>query len=197
MIHFDGVCLSYGDKAVLKAMDMHIPAGAHIALTGPSGCGKTTVLALAAGLRRPDAGTVTVNARRVACAFQEHRLLPWRTAAENVNLVLGDTAATMAWARHWLALVGMAEGAELLPAELSGGMRQRVNLARALAFGGDLLLLDEPLKELDPHRRDSVLTLLRDHAFGRTVLLATHDRQETEALAEFTLDYRDGTFVPA
>lgn len=195
MIRFENVALSYGPKAVLRNVDLAIPAGAHVALSGPSGCGKTTVLTLAAGLCRPAAGTVRVEAKKIAYAFQEHRLLPWRTAAENVNLVLGDTAATMPRALHWLDLLGMADGADLLPAALSGGMRQRVNLARALAYDGDLLLLDEPLKELDPSRRDSVLALLREHASGRTLLMASHDREETEALAEQVLVYRDGQFL--
>ena len=196
MIRFEKVALFYGEKAVLQDMDLHIPPGAHVALTGPSGCGKTTVLSLTAGLLRPAAGEVRVRANKLAYAFQEHRLLPWRTAAENVNLVLGDTAATLPLARHWLDMMGIADGADLLPAELSGGMRQRVNLARALARDGDLLLLDEPLKELDPDRRGSVLSLLREHAAGRTVLLATHDRAETDALAEKVLVYRDGRFLP-
>ena len=196
MIAFERVCLAYGEKTVLRDMDLSVPAGAHIALTGPSGCGKTTLLALAAGLLRPTAGTVRVDARRIAYAFQEARLLPWRTAAENVNAVLGDSAATMDRARSWLEAVGLADAAELLPRELSGGMRQRVNLARALAYEGDLLLLDEPLKELDPDRRDSVLALLREHSAGRTLLLATHDPSEIDALAAVYV-YRDGAFRQA
>ncbi len=196
MIAFERVCLAYGEKTVLRDMDLSVPAGAHIALTGPSGCGKTTVLALTAGLLRPTAGAVRVDARRIAYAFQEARLLPWRTAAENVNAVLGDSAATMDRARSWLEAVGLADAAELLPRELSGGMRQRVNLARALAYEGDLLLLDEPLKELDPDRRDSVLALLREHSAGRTLLLATHDPSEIDALAAVYV-YRDGAFRQA
>ncbi len=194
MIAFERVCLAYGEKTVLRDMDLSVPAGAHIALTGPSGCGKTTVLALAAGLLRPTAGAVRVDARRIAYAFQEARLLPWRTAAENVNAVLGDSAATMDRARSWLEAVGLADAAELLPRELSGGMRQRVNLARALAYEGDLLLLDEPLKELDPDRRDSVLALLREHSAGRTLLLATHDPTEIAALSAAVYVCRDGAF---
>ena len=197
MIAFERVCLAYGEKTVLRDMDLSVPAGAHIALTGPSGCGQTPVLALAAGLLRPTAGAVRVDARRIAYAFQEARLLPWRTAAENVNAVLGDSAATMDRARSWLEAVGLADAAELLPRELSGGMRQRVNLARALAYEGDLLLLDEPLKELDPDRRDSVLALLREHSAGRTLLLATHDPSEIDALAAAVYVYRDGAFRQA
>ena len=196
MIHFDNVTLAYGDKAVLTGLDLHVPPGAHVALTGPSGCGKTTVLSLAAGLLRPTAGTVRVAARRTAYAFQEHRLLPWRTAAENVNLVLGDSQATMPRALEWLDLVGMADAAERRPHALSGGMRQRVNLARALACEGDLLLLDEPLKELDPSRRDSILSLLQSRSAGRTLLLATHDREETGSLADQTYAYHNGRFEP-
>ena len=80
MIRFENVSLVYGDRAVLAAVDLHVPIGARAALMGPSGCGKTSLLRMAAGLTRPDAGEVRVNAKRIAYAFQEPRLMPWRTA---------------------------------------------------------------------------------------------------------------------
>ncbi len=196
MISFEKAGLSYGEKPVLRNVTLRVQPGEHAALLGPSGCGKSSLLNLAAGLLRPTEGTVTVNARRAAYAFQEARLLPWRTAAENVNAVLDDSAATMLQALAWLEAVGLADAADKLPAELSGGMRQRVNLARALAYDGDLLLLDEPLKELDPSRLDSILSLLRTHAAGKTLLLAIHDIGQARALADSLYVFRDMTFVP-
>ena len=111
-----------------------MPDGAHIAFMGPSGCGKTTLLRVLAGLRAPDGGSVRVSPGRIACVFQEPRLLPWRTAAENVNAVLSDRAQTMPQARAWLERLELGEAAEQYPAALSGGMQQRVAIARALAY---------------------------------------------------------------
>lgn len=196
MICFENISLSYGNKPVLSDMTLHIAAGEHAALMGPSGCGKTTLLRLAAGLLTPDRGAVTVSTRRIAYAFQEPRLLPWRTAAENVNAVLGDKAAAMPRAMEWLEAVGLADAADKFPRELSGGMAQRVNLARALAFDGDLLLLDEPAKGLDETRRSDILALLREHASrGKTVLLATHDFREAQALADRIYVWENGRFI--
>ena len=197
MIRFENVSLVYGDRAVLAAVDLHVPIGARAALMGPSGCGKTSLLRMAAGLTKPTSGRVEVNAQRLAYAFQEPRLMPWRTAAENVNAVLSDRAATMPEARKWLAAVGLAGAENKFPEELSGGMRQRVDLARAMAYGGDLLLLDEPTKELDPALRESVLSLLAEHGRDRTLLMSTHSMKEAQALADRVYVFQDGTFLPA
>ena len=197
MIRFENVSLVYGDRAVLAAVDLHVPIGARAALMGPSGCGKTSLLRMAAGLTKPTSGRVEVNAQRLAYAFQEPRLMPWRTAAENVNAVLSDRSATMPEAKKWLTAVGLADAENKFPEELSGGMRQRVDLARAMAYGGDLLLLDEPTKELDPDRRQEVLALLREHAKERTLLMATHSMLEAQALADQVYVFKDGRFVPA
>ncbi len=197
MIRFENVCLSYGEKQVLSGVTLHAGPGEHIALMGHSGCGKTSLLRLAAGLVRPTAGTVACRAKRLAYAFQEPRLLPWFTAAENVNAVLDGGRADMPKARKWLAEVGLADAADALPRELSGGMAQRVNLARTLAREGDLLLLDEPLKELDEVLREDMLALLKRHAAGKTLLVTTHDMRAACALASRIYTFQEGTFVPA
>lgn len=194
MIRLEDVTLSYGDEAVLEGLDLRIAAGERVALMGPSGCGKSSLLQLVAGLVIPEAGTVTVNADRIAYAFQEPRLLPDRTAAQNVNAVLGDRRSTLPEAARWLAAVGLDYAAYKYPAELSGGMAQRVNLARALAYNGELLLLDEPFKGLDEERRIALTKLIRDHVRDRTLLLATHDRTEAEALCGRICVYENRTF---
>ena len=196
MIRFENVSLSYGERTVLRDVALHVPPGGRAVLMGPSGCGKTSLLNLAAGLRTPTAGTVRSAARRPAYAFQEPRLLPRLTAAENVNAVLSDRTETMPQALRWLKAVGLADAADKLPHELSGGMAQRVNLARALALDGDLLLLDEPLRELDGDRKQAILALLAQHAAGRTVLVTTHDADVAHTLADAVYIWRDGTFVP-
>ena len=197
MIRFENVSLSYGDRTVLSGVTLHIPPGGSAALMGPSGCGKTSMLDLAAGLLAPASGAVKCAALRLAYAFQEPRLLPRLTAVQNVNAVLSDGPATLPQAMAWLEAVGLADAADKLPHQLSGGMAQRVNLARALAFEGDLLLLDEPLRELDEARQESVLALLKEQAAGRTVLVTTHDPAVASALADAVYTFRDGAFVPA
>ena len=125
MIEVHDLTVTYDGRDVLHKATLTVPDGAHIALMGPSGCGKTTLLRVLAGLRAPDGGSVRVEPGRIACVFQEPRLLPWRTAAENVNAVLSDRAQTMPQARAWLERLELGAAAEQYPAALSGGMPLR------------------------------------------------------------------------
>lgn len=196
MISIRDLSLSYGKRSVLRGCTLEVPAGERIALMGPSGCGKTSLLRCLLGLQRPTSGSAQLHGK-AACLFQEPRLLPKRTAAENVNAVLSDTPATLPLAKEWLARVGLSDAADLYPAELSGGMQQRVAIARALAYGGDVLALDEPLKGLDAALREEMLSLLRTYCEGRTVLLITHDAAEAEALGAAIWHLKDGRVYPA
>ena len=180
MLRLKDISLRYGEKQVLKAFSLTLNPGQRIALMGPSGCGKTTVLRIVMGLLKPQRGTMDNGFSKTAVVFQEPRLLPWRTAGENVNLVLGDTPATMPRALSALKAMGLGEAAGQYPGELSGGMQQRVALARALAVRGDLLILDEPFKGLDESLRQAVIA--RTAATNAAVLLVTHDRAEAEAM---------------
>ena len=183
MLELRDVSLRLGGAAVFEGLSFALAAGERLALMGPSGCGKTSLLRLCAGLLKPDAGTVRRDTERVAFLFQEPRLLPWRTAAENVNLVLSDRAGTMGEAEAWLARFGLdTADARKRPAELSGGMQQRASLARCLASGGELLLLDEPFKALDAALRRETMQTVSDLAGGAAVLLVTHDPAEAEDL---------------
>ena len=107
--------------------------------------------------------------------FQEPRLLPWLTAAENINTVLSDKRDTLPEALEFLTMVGLSEAAALYPSELSGGMAQRVALARALAFRGELYLLDEPFRGLDEALRDDMISLVKEKTKDAGLLLVTHD----------------------
>ena len=183
MLELKNVSLAFGDKTVFSGLNLRLDAGERCAVMGPSGCGKTSLLRLAAGLLTASAGTVTRGTTEVAVCFQEPRLLPWRTAAENVNLVLSDSAATIPAAEAWLSRLGLdASAARQYPAELSGGMQQRSALARTLAQRGELLLLDEPFKALDEALREQVIRLVSAESAGAAVLLVTHDAREAEAL---------------
>ncbi len=176
---FDGVELAFGGKTVLRGLSFRIPAGGCVALMGASGSGKTSVLRLGARLLSPTAGTVS-GGGRISMQFQEPRLLPWRNAAENVNLVLSDTRKSLPESHAWLASVGLRDAANLYPDELSGGMAQRVALCRALAAPTDTVLLDEPFRGLDPDTRLRIMEIVRKAtcAAGRTLLLVTHAEDE-------------------
>lgn len=195
MIELKSITVSYGNQVVLKEQDLTVSAGERIALMGPSGCGKTTLLRLIAGLKKPAAGSASIHTDRISCLFQEPRLLPWLTAEENVNAVLSDSAPTLPEARKWLVAMDLSEAAKKYPQELSGGMQQRVSLARALAYGGDILLLDEPLKGLDTETKTVMIRLISEHTRGKTLLLSTHDREDAEALTDTLYLYQNHRFT--
>lgn len=168
---------SFGDKQVIRNASVSIGAGERVCFFGSSGCGKTTLLRLICGLEKPDKGSIYVPAGlRWSCHFQEDRLLPWYTAAENIALVTNDDPAA------WLERVRLSEAGSLYPDELSGGMRRRVSLARALAHESDALVLDEPLRELDAATAKAMLQLVDTSVGNRTLLLVTHDPSQAEAL---------------
>ena len=180
MLKLNGVSHSFGGNAVLRDVSLTLSPGQRLALMGPSGRGKTTLLRAVLGLLRPDRGTVENSFSKTAAVFQEPRLLPWRTAVENVNLVLGDGRETVPRALEQLHRLGLGDAGDKYPRELSGGMQQRTALARALAVDADFLVLDEPFKALDEELRQQVL-----EEVGKTnaaILLVTHDEAEAKAL---------------
>ena len=159
-------------------------------MVGPSGSGKTTILKLITGILQPDSGHVAVDTRRVGYVFQEARLLPWRTALDNVAVVLRaqgrETGEARQVAAGWLARVGLGGFEGYHPAELSGGMAQRVAIARAFAAEPQVLLLDEPFSSMDVERKVSLLSLL-DEIIRRqktTVVYVTHELPEALQLAD-------------
>ena len=180
MIELQDVTLRYGDKTVLDRLSLRFEAPGQYAVLGASGCGKTTLLRLIAGLLKPTSGLICIPEQmRMAVCFQEDRLMPWETALQNVALACpGKDSPEIA--RQWLARVGLATECDALPDTLSGGMQRRVALARALNFGGDVLLLDEPFKGLDAALCMEAIAVVRGR-FPLTVI-ATHDRAEAEAL---------------
>lgn len=178
MIEFKHVTCTYGEKTPIRDLTLALPDAGVIGVFGASGSGKTTLLRLLAGRIRPASGMVTgLAGKRVSMVFQEDRLLPWRTALENVALVREGSEAD---ARDLLSALGLSAEADQMPAALSGGMQRRVALARALNFGGDVLLLDEPFKGLDAALCMEAIAVVRGR-FPLTVI-ATHDRAEAEAL---------------
>ena len=199
-LSFHSVQLTYPDGFVaLNDVSFELDAGGFLALTGPSGCGKTSVLHMLAGLLQPTSGNVLVagetpsRAKGVACCFQDPRLLPWRTVGANVALPLeidGVSAPDrMHRAEEALARVGLEEVVDRLPHQLSGGMRMRVSIARALVVRPRVLLLDEPFGALDEVTReqldDELLRLWEEDRM--TVAIVTHSLREAAYLAQRVL----------
>lgn len=179
-------CKRFDGKPVLEGLSLRLPQSGTVCLFGPSGCGKTTLLQCIAGLERLDSGDITgTQGKKISCVFQEDRLLPWISAQGNVEAVLrGGAKQNRAEARRWLCAVGLAGEEEKRPAELSGGMRQRVSIARALAYGGDLYLLDEPFHALDEKVKREVIALFREQTSGALKIFVTHDRSEADTFAD-------------
>jgi NitT/TauT family transport system ATP-binding protein len=198
-IAFSNVTLALGGKTILENISLDVKPGEFLCIIGASGCGKTTALRLAAGLYQPSGGSVTFDdrpmlapRRDVAIVFQDYgkALLPWRTAAGNVSLALeaagGAASERAARIEALLKKVGLPDHAQKYPAEMSGGMQQRLQIARCLAQEPKALLMDEPFGALDAMTRqglqDEVLSLAR--AGDATVIFVTHDLEEAIYLGD-------------
>lgn len=185
---------------VLRNLQLDVQSGEALAIVGPSGCGKTTLLRVLAGLESPDKGEVLIDGHPVqgvgterAIIFQEPRLLPWLTVLGNVAFglqVRGEPRESAeARARHYISLVGLAEFESAFPRQLSGGMAQRVGIARALTVQPEILLLDEPLGALDAMTKltmqEELSRIWREEKV--TMILVTHDLEEAIYLADRVL----------
>ncbi|GLS28414.1 NitT/TauT family transport system ATP-binding protein [Mesorhizobium albiziae] len=192
-----GISKAYGNVEALRGIDLDFPRGKLTSLLGPSGCGKTTLLKIIAGLIDADAGTVAVEGKTVtrpgperAFVFQDFALMPWATVIRNVafGLELRGTrkAEREDIARHYIAEVGLASFEDKYPHELSGGMRQRVGLARALSVKADVLLLDEPFSAVDEQNRRKFqedLIRLRTNQ-NKTFIFVTHSIEEAVYISD-------------
>jgi NitT/TauT family transport system ATP-binding protein len=193
-VRLQNVRRAFEDLVVINDLTLDIAAGEFLAILGPSGCGKSTILRLIAGLIAPDRGMVGINPAdakfQTAFVFQDAHLLPWRSVLENAALPLElmgvERAERRARAHAALTEVGLAEAESRYPAQLSGGMRMRVSLARALVTQPRLLLLDEPFAALDEITRFRLDVKLRElwEERGMTVIFVTHSITEAAFLAD-------------
>ena len=196
-IAIEQVSKAFGSVQVLVDIDVRVRAGEFLTIIGPSGCGKTTLLKIVAGLVRADRGRVTVGERIVSApgpecsvVFQDFALLPWATVQRNVEFGLllrgTDASERSERARRAIAKVGLAGFEGAYPAQLSGGMQQRVGLARALAVNPRVLLMDEPFASIDEQTRrvfqDDLLRLWSEER--KTVMLVTHSMEEAIYLSD-------------
>lgn len=195
-----GVTKIYGDKTVLRAIDLDVQPGELVSLLGPSGCGKSTALKIIGGFERPEAGRVTIGgadvthvsarSRGTGIVFQQYSLFPHITAAQNIEFGLKvqrmGRAARRTRVAELLGLVGLEEHGAKYPHQLSGGQQQRIALARALAVAPRVLLLDEPLSALDAlvreRLREEIVRIHRER--GTTTVMVTHDQEEALAMAD-------------
>ncbi|MBQ8533563.1 MAG: ABC transporter ATP-binding protein [Clostridia bacterium] len=178
MIILDNVTKKFGKKRILNSFSLTVQKGESVAVMGPSGSGKTTLLRIMAGLERCDKGSV--QAPVCAVVFQDPTLLDWLTALENVSLVTDNSEEN---AKRLLGKLGFTEDdMNKKPPELSGGMKQRVSIARALNFSADCYLFDEAFKGLDDELRFSVISTVKEEIKGKTAVFVTHSLDEANKL---------------
>lgn len=185
-IQFVKVTKAFGSNKVIEDLDLTIQDGKFTVLVGASGCGKTTLLRILTGLEAPDCGEITGVPARIAMVFQEDRLVDSLTVRANLRLALGG-GYDPADAQALLNELDLPDALRRTVGELSGGMKRRVALARALLYDAPLLVLDEPFKGLDETTARQCMDALARRAAGRAVLLVTHDAQEGDYLHARTL----------
>lgn len=199
LLELNNVSKSFGSSCVLKDVNLSIAKGEFVAIVGFSGAGKSTLINLVSGLLKPDSGSVTLNGQPVTgpgpdrgIVFQNYSLLPWLSVFENISLAVDqvfgdwDAAKRRAHVEHYIKMVNLTPARDKRPSELSGGMRQRVSVARALAMDPQILLLDEPLSALDALTRATLqdeISRIREETH-KTVVLITNDPDEGIYLAD-------------
>ncbi len=182
MLKLENVSLKYGKHNVIESLSYEFTQGKVTLIRGASGIGKTSLLNIMAGLIKPSSGKVIMDAPKTAYVFQEPRLFEWLTVLENISTVSNEACA-----REMLSLMRLSDSTKKYPSELSGGMKQRVSLARALAYDADIVFLDEPFKGLDSELRCDVADTVFKKLSGKTVILVSHDESDS-AYADIVLN---------
>ncbi len=188
MISVKNLSKSFDRKPVLQNCSLEISPGEHLHLSAPSGAGKTTLLRILAGLERADSGSIEgISPQEITYLFQEPRLFPQLTVLENVTCVHPNPDQAEGLARELLCRLGLEEALQQPPDQLSGGMKQRVALARTLSVERPVVFLDEPFTALDPELKDSVRAIVREACNDKTLILVSHDPEDGKLLTERTV----------
>ena len=206
-VHLSGVRKDFYEEGkervpVLSGVDLDVAEGEFVCLLGPSGCGKSTALNICAGFQQADEGTVEIDGRPVTgpdpkrvFVFQEYGIFPWMSVWDNIAFGLGDRPhqEKREIVRHYIGMVGLSGFEEAYPHELSGGMKQRVEVARALAVGPDILYMDEPFGALDSltriRMRSELIRIWQQEQ--KTILFVTHDIEESVQLGQRVVVFSD------
>lgn len=189
MLRINDISKSFDSKEVINSLSVTFPESGFIAICGPSGCGKSTLLRIIAGIEKVNCGEIICN-HSISMSFQEPRLLPDRTALQNVNFVLGDKKATLGKSQELLYELGIGDTG-LYPDELSGGMKARVSIARALAKRSDIYLFDEPFANLDKDTAEMTAEVIKRHTKGALVIAVIHDNELAERIADRVVCFKD------
>ena len=181
MLKINNISFSYGEKEILKNFSLELNAGECVCLVGPSGCGKTTLLRLILNLEKAQKGSILAP-KKISCVFQEDRLLEWFNVSHNLTLSLEKAAHEKAF--ELLDEIGLGDAKTKAISELSGGMKRRVAIVKAVAFGGDLLLLDEAFNGIDADNKQIVAKMLKREFLDKkkSILMVSHVDEDIELL---------------
>ncbi len=186
MIEVKNLTKRYGKKTVFDNLSFFIPEGANAVFTGRSGIGKTTLIRCIAGLESPDSGEINgTDEKRLSYVFQENRLIPQISALDNLMCFHSDKQRAV----ELLADAGLLSDADTPVSDLSGGMKRRLAVVRALLYGGDIYFFDEPFRELDKSTADTVRELVKRETDGKTVILATHEPADIDFFNAIRFDF--------
>lgn len=181
------ICKSFNGKMVLKNISYKFPNKGLVLLKGNTGSGKTTLLNIISGLVIKDRGEILgFKGKKISYVFQDDRLIPWLTAKENLKVIknIDDKKA-----EYYLDLVGLKSAYSTKPDDMSGGMKKKLCIARALAFNGDVFFLDEPFTGLDKDSEDKILSILEDYFNEKLVILISHNELMLKNLSNYDLNY--------
>ena len=189
LLKIDGLTKKFDGETVINDLTYSIEGKFFLTILGSSGCGKTTLLRILSGVLKPDGGTVRLSSKRLAFVFQDDRLIPWITARENIEI-----ASPGCDVNGYLRLVGLEDHGGKYPSQMSGGMKRRLNIARAIAFEPDLILMDEPFNSLDVVMKDHLLEEIKEiwHERKLSIVMVTHDPREAARLSTEIMLVRDG-----